>query len=164
MFRWHVTSCASTRTVDCLLMPSVRQEDLIHLDIKEQLSVLRKNVNVWRTYVSSSAKSSGFNILRSVLSTFHGFCLLYVSIFQICSSLTSVGRDKEVGSVLVLSLSPASLRGFCVLLFCTVTTPTRFGLRLPVWSFAPPWRTHAGKAKDWPCGAPDQLHFIFNEH
>lgn len=67
--------------------------------------------------MSSSAKSGGSNILRSVLSTVHGFCLLYVSIFQICSSLTSVGREKEVGSALVLSLSPASLRGSCVFAF-----------------------------------------------
>lgn len=85
MFPWHVTSCASTRTVDCLMMPSVRQEGLIHPDIKEQLSLFRKKMQMFGEPMSPSAKWSGFNISRRILSTIQGwctiecgFCLLYV--------------------------------------------------------------------------------------
>lgn len=83
MFPWHVTSCASTRTVDCLMMPSVRQEDLIHLDIKEQLSVFRKKFKCLANLCLQVQNRVDLTFYAGSCPPYKdgvwcGFCLLYV--------------------------------------------------------------------------------------
>lgn len=60
----------------------------------------------------------------------------------------------------VVTAASVTMWFFCVLLSYTVTTPTRVDLRQQLFL---PRHTHAGKAKDWPRGASDLLHFIVSE-
>lgn len=97
-----------------------------------------------------------------------GFCLLHVfegTKFQICSWLTGVGRDKEVGGTLFLSLLQVSLDFTWISRFAVL-----YHRNTHVFWSGPAHGTslakahaHAGKAKERPRGAPDQLHFNASE-
>lgn len=107
---------------------------LIHLDIKEQLSVFgNKEVNLWRTHVSSSEKSGG--IFR------RGVCVPCVPLNHTLNLLCTYQNWQE--------------RGGWAVYWCRHCHPCHY-VDLPR-------ETHAGKEKDKLRGAADWLHFAINE-